>query len=185
MITTPKQGNRLLAGHPWCADNGVYTGRYPGDEAYLTWLRRLRPLAHNCLFAVAPDVVGDHLRTLTRSRNMLVKIRELGYPAAFVAQDGMQFSSWDPWDEIDCLFIGGGDEFKLSRDAAELVDVANSLGKWTHMGRVNSLRRYRYAAAIGCDSVDGTHLTFAPDQNLHEVLQWRQIVAAKSAQCRP
>ena len=29
-------------------------------------------------------------------------------------------------------------------------------GKWVHMGRVNSTRRIRYAASIGCDSVDGT-----------------------------
>ena len=28
--------------------------------------------------------------------------------------------------------------------------------KWVHMGRVNSERRIRYAASIGCDSIDGT-----------------------------
>ena len=40
------------------------------------------------------------------------------------------------------------------------------------MGRVNSLKRYRYAEAIGCDSVDGTKLVFGPDQNLPIVLGW-------------
>jgi hypothetical protein len=40
------------------------------------------------------------------------------------------------------------------------------------MGRVNSERRYRYARAIGCDSVDGTKLVFGPDENLPQVLAW-------------
>ena len=40
------------------------------------------------------------------------------------------------------------------------------------MGRVNSERRYRYAADIGCDSADGTYLTFGPDQNLPRLMAW-------------
>jgi hypothetical protein len=40
------------------------------------------------------------------------------------------------------------------------------------MGRVNSLKRLRYAEMIGCDSVDGTYLTFAPDENLPRLLGW-------------
>jgi hypothetical protein len=40
------------------------------------------------------------------------------------------------------------------------------------MGRVNSLRRHRYAAAIGCDSADGTYLTRGPDENLPKLLGW-------------
>lgn len=43
------------------------------------------------------------------------------------------------------------------------------------MGRVNSERRYRYALAIGCDSADGTYLTFGPDQNLPDVLAWSRL----------
>jgi EAL domain-containing protein (putative c-di-GMP-specific phosphodiesterase class I) len=84
----------------------------------------------------------------------------------------MEYSSWDLWDEIDCLFIGGSTEWKLGPAAAELVAIANSLGKWVHMGRVNSERRYRYAEAIGCDSVDGTYLTYGPDKLLPIVQAW-------------
>lgn len=40
------------------------------------------------------------------------------------------------------------------------------------MGRVNSLRRLRHAAAIGCDSADGTYLAFGPDRNLPRLLDW-------------
>jgi hypothetical protein len=38
--------------------------------------------------------------------------------------------------------------------------------------RVNSLRRMRHAAAIGCHSVDGTHLTYGPTRRLPELLGW-------------
>jgi hypothetical protein len=40
------------------------------------------------------------------------------------------------------------------------------------MGRVNSLKRFRAARSMGCDSVDGTYLTFGPDINLPKLLSW-------------
>jgi hypothetical protein len=36
------------------------------------------------------------------------------------------------------------------------VSEARARGVWVYMGRVNSLRRLAYAAAIGCDWIDGT-----------------------------
>ena len=61
-ITTPGQGNRLEEGWWWCADNAVFGDNYPGDKEFLAWLKSLRRFADRCLFAVAPDVVGDFLR---------------------------------------------------------------------------------------------------------------------------
>lgn len=175
-ITTPSQGNRLEEGWWFCVDNGCFTGSYPGDEDYLLLLKRLRHLAPWCLFVVAPDVPGNHFATLARSRDMLPRIRDLGFPAAYAAQNLMDLDTWDPWDEIDCLFIGGTDAWKLGRSMATLAAVASSYGRWVHMGRVNSLKRYRYAAAIGCDSVDGTYLVQAPDKNLPDLARWRADV---------
>lgn len=173
MIATPGQGNRVEESYPlFCVDNGVFTGKYPGDEEYLAWLKKLRPHADRCLFAVAPDVVGNHFATLARSREMLCRIRDLGFPAGFAAQNFMELDTWDPWEEIDCLFIAGDDRWKLSEDAANLAAVASSMGVWVHMGRVNSFRRLNHARAIGCHSVDGTHLTHAPDRSLPEILSW-------------
>ena len=181
-ITTPAQGNKLEDGdYLWCADNGVFGGRYPGDEDYLTWLTGMQRAADRCLFAVAPDVVGNHWATIARSRAMLPRIRDLGFPVAYVAQDGMQWAADHLWDDIDCLFIGGTTAFKLSAEAAELVSIARSLGLWAHMGRVNSARRYTYADAIGCNSVDGTYLTYGPDKNLPAVLRWREQVMTQEA----
>jgi hypothetical protein len=34
------------------------------------------------------------------------------------------------------------------------------------------LKRLRYAATIGCDSVDGTYLAYGPSRNLPNLLGW-------------
>lgn len=170
-IDTPAQGNRRPKGVTWCADNGCFGKGYPGDEQWLAWLTKNAHAAADCLFATAPDVVGDARATLARSVPWLSKIRELGYPAALVAQDGLENLDV-PWDEFDVLFIGGSTEWKLGDAARDLVKEAKARGKRVHMGRVNSLRRYRYAEAIGCDTVDGTFLTFGPDKNLGRLRGW-------------
>lgn len=172
MIATPKQGNRLPDGVAWIADNGCFGKGYPGDDAWLAWLGAYTAEERSrCLFAVAPDVVGDAAATLARSMPWLPKIRALGYPAALVAQNGLE-DLGVPWEAFDALFIGGDTAWKLGPHARHLVAEARLRGKWVHMGRVNSERRLRYADAIGCDSVDGTYLAFGPDLNLPNVLAW-------------
>ena len=181
-IDTPAQGNKRPEGVVWCADNGCFSDRWDAEK----WWRFLEQNAHradSCLFAVAPDVVADAATTIERSRPWLPRIRALGYPVAFVAQDGLtQFcgrlyagemgEATIGWDDFDVLFIGGTTEWKLGATARGLVLEAKRRGKWVHMGRVNSERRWLYAQAIGCDSVDGTYLTFGPDANLPKLLAW-------------
>lgn len=170
-IDTPNQGNPRPPGVAWCADNGCFSKGYPGDEQWFAWLERHAHDASTCLFAVAPDVVGDAEATLARSLPWLPKIRALGYPAALVAQDGLE-SIEIPWDVFDVLFVGGTTDWKLGAHARDIVRQAKDRGKWVHMGRVNSEKRYRYAHAIGCDSADGTYLVFGPDKNLPKVKAW-------------
>lgn len=106
-IDTPEQRNVIPDGVPWCADNGVFGKGYPGDGPWLEWVAS-RPWDQRlCLFVVAPDVVGDAAGTLARSVPFLPAIRSLGYPAAFVAQNGAEQLDV-PWDELDALFLGGG-----------------------------------------------------------------------------
>ena len=175
-IETPKQGNRPVEGATWCADNGCFGKGYPGDEKWYEWLAANADRADSCAFAVAPDVVGDAWRTLIRSRPWFAKIRALGYPAALVAQDGLEIHGPIPWHDFDVLFIGGTTEWKLGPHARALVAEAKQRGKSIHMGRVNSLARLRYAAAIGCDSADGTYVAFGPDVNLPHILGWLRDV---------
>lgn len=170
-IDTPAQGNRRPPGVDWCADNGCFGKGFPGETAWFTWLARQAADAATCRFAVAPDVVGDAEATLARSTPWLSQIRSLGFPAALVAQDGLENLDV-PWDAFDVLFIGGTTAWKLGRHARDLVAEAKRRGKWVHMGRVNSESRLRYAQAIGCDSADGTYVTFGPDVNLPKLLGW-------------
>ena len=87
---------------------------YPGDERYMTLIQALieadgadpyDPFTSRCLFATAPDVVGDAQATLRRAY-MLGWIRYAGLPAALVAQDGLEHLAI-PWDDFDALFLGG------------------------------------------------------------------------------
>ncbi|KJL45582.1 hypothetical protein RS82_00134 [Microbacterium trichothecenolyticum] len=173
-IVTPKQGNRIPEGVWICADNGCFGKGYPGDDAWWAWLQTLP--ATRCRFAVAPDVVGDAVATLERSRPWLERIRSLGIPAAFVAQNGLEHMPV-PWDEFDVLFIGGDTEWKLGAHARALITEAKERGKWVHMGRVNSEKRLLYATHAGCDSADGTFLAFGPDKNLPILERWLRSVA--------
>lgn len=177
MIATPKQRLTIPEGAEWCADNGCFGKGYPGDEGWLAWLDRFTTeQRERCLFATAPDVVGDAAATLKRSSPWLPRIRALGYPAAFVAQDGSEAPDMVPWDAFDVLFIGGSTEWKLGAAAADLVRQAKDRGKLVHMGRVNSLKRLRYAASIGCDTADGTYITYGPSINFPRVMAWLGIV---------
>src|SRR6202163_286417 len=109
-ITTPSQGNRLPAGVQFVADNGCFGKGYPGDSEWLTWLDSLDRGA--CSFAVAPDVVGDARATLARSTPFLPRIREFGFRAALVAQNGLEDLDI-PWDAFDVLFVGGDTAWKI------------------------------------------------------------------------
>lgn len=168
VMHTPMMGNRCGHGLVWAADTGCYTQPKKFNlDRYYGWLDG-QPRS-SCLFATAPDVVGDPVATWERSEAVLPVIRSLGYRAALVAQDGMTDV---PWDAFDCFFVGGSTEWKLSEAAYRLVEEAKSRGKWCHMGRVNSWRRFKAAAAAGYDSADGTFVGFGPEKNLPQVASW-------------
>lgn len=171
MLATPNEGKTPQPGWIWAADNGCFSANYVGDDRWFAWLRKLGPHADRCLFATAPDVVGDAVATLSRSAPWLPLIRQLGYPVALVAQDGLEHLAV-PWDAFDVLFIGGTTDWKLGQAAARLGAEAKRRGKRVHMGRVNSGIRFAYAAVIGCDTADGTFLTRAPDTNLDRMQAW-------------
>ena len=58
------------------------------------------------------------------------------------------------------------------RQSWPLFAEAKRRGLATHMGRVNSGRRFRLARDVGYDSADGTFLAFGPDANLPRLLSW-------------
>lgn len=166
---TPQMGNILPANVLWAADNGRFAApeKYT-HRGYLEWLRSRPPC--NCLFATAPDCLGNHVETVQLSTPLLPWLRAVGYSPAFVAQDG-----WDeatvPWALFDWLFIGGSTEFKLGLGLTA-ARQAQRRGKNVHMGRVNSYKRFCIAADAGCVSVDGTFLKFGPKKNWPRLCSW-------------
>lgn len=171
-ILTPNMGNRVPAGVPWAADNGCYTTKVAFDlDRYLRWLSDRREYADRCLFATAPDVVGNAIATWIRGGAILPRIRDLGFKAGYCAQDGIDPDTLE-WDAFDALFVGGSTVFKLAPQTYDLAREAKARGKWVHMGRVNSGRRFRDAFLGGYDSVDGTFLSFSPRENLPRLQKW-------------
>ncbi len=170
-MLTPMMGNAPdLTKLTWAADTGCFSQPAKhDDERYLTWLD-IRP-RETCLFATAPDVVADAQATWERSKGMLWRIRELGYRAALVAQDGIEYMPIR-WESFDALFIGGSTAWKKGPIAMEIGLEAKAHGKWLHWGRVNSWRRLRLARLAQADSCDGTYVKYGPDKNLPKMRRW-------------
>ena len=181
-MLTPRMGQLPPDGQPWAADNGRFSAPHNYTDArYLAWLDKLAPYRDRCLFATAPDVLGDGVATLALSTPMPAPIRAAGYRVALVAQDGREEMPLD-WGAFDALFVGGTDPWRHSDGLRRLVAEAKARGKWVHMGRVNSLRRMRYAESIGCDSADGTVLKHDPGR---QVAEWAAAVRANPSLWRP
>jgi hypothetical protein len=173
LLVTPDTGYLpQIPAFPYhAADNGCFNHPERSPEQFLRWLKRV-PVG---LFAPAPDVVGDAQLTLERSRPILPLIRDLGWPAAFVAQDGIEHTEI-PWEGFDVLFLGGTTKFKLGPVAREFARQAKLKDKRVHMGRVNSFKRLKLAQEWGCDTVDGTFLAFGPQVNLPKLLKWLERI---------
>jgi len=164
-MATPAQGNRIRPAWTWAMDNGCWSSAWKAGK-WVSALERNDPAG--CLFAVVPDAVADAAETGRRWDIWSPVVRELGYPLAFVLQDGCERV---PWDDIACLFVGGSTEYKMSDDAYRWTIRAKRRGKWVHWGRVNSRRRFAATALTG-DSADGTYLAFGPDVNLPRLRSW-------------
>ena len=155
----------------WAADNGCFSSKWE-YKTWATWIQK-KPNPDTALFAVVPDTVSDPIETLEKWETHHQFVRHLGFKPAFVLQDGAT-NQTIPWEQLDCLFIGGSTEYKLSDHAKRFVHKAKQLGKWVHMGRVNSQKRIELAFNWGCDSADGTYIAFGPDINTPKLVQMLQ-----------
>jgi hypothetical protein len=154
---------------PWAVDNDCFQGL--SHRRYCLMLDRLQEalIAANDgerraerwhgrpLFVTVPDAVADSRTTAHLWGVWAHAVRRRGLPLAFVAQNGCDRPNMSPpWYEFDAVFIGGDTAWKLGPEARRIVRLCKEHGKHVHMGRVNTLRRLRYAESIGVDSVDGT-----------------------------
>ena len=168
-LLTPLSGYRNARPEAHVAlDNGAFS-RYDGAR-FRALVDRERPRAALCRFVAVPDVVGSARRTLEVFEQLVgtgydalgkpcaPKWKPLkGYPIALVCQDGQEDLPI-PWDHIAAVFIGGTTEWKLSRHAAEIVKAAKVLGRWAHIGRINTPMRREHFDRLDADSFDGSGL---------------------------
>ena len=144
----------------WVLDNGCYSKFKPN-----VWQKMVNDALYdfNCIWFTMPDVVGDHKATLQNFWKW-DKYFKSYYPDikrqkkyAFVLQDGCTISEV-PWNDIKCVFLGGTDKFKYSREAWLILEEARRQYKWVHIGRVNTKGRIVYFYDIA-HSIDGTGLS--------------------------
>lgn len=155
-----------IPGARWAADNECYAlGDQFDSDVYIKMLDRYSKWSGNCIFATAPDVLGNVRATLDKFEYWRQVINGMGYPVALVGQDGLE-NEVVPWQSFDALFIGGSTDWKLSQSVRDLITEAKEYNKWVHVGRVNSRSRLTYCLKLGVDSVDGTTWGINPDSAL-------------------
>lgn len=148
---------RYLPQRPDCKfgiDNGAFS-RFDA-ASFLSLLKRESPRKGLCRFVAVPDVVGDARRTLECFEFWAPHLQD--WPLAFVCQDGQEHLPI-PWDRIAAVFIGGSTDWKMGKCAAACVKASKVIGKWCHVGRVNTPGRFEYFEGLGTDSIDGTGLS--------------------------
>ena len=154
VLLTPRAANNPPPrGVLWACDNSAFSGF---DDA--TWRLMLAKIRNrpDCRWVTCPDVVGDHEATLALWWKYLPVVVEHGQTAAFVAQDGCTVESL-PWGRgLSCVFIGGSTRWKLGSEAARIIHETNLRGLWSHVGRVNTFRRFLYFATLNVRSIDGS-----------------------------
>lgn len=157
----PLVGGQLLTpltrysdwGGQYAIDNGAFSGF--DRKAFDSLLERQKLHKPRCLFVTIPDIVGNHKRTweIWRYRQSW-KFAE-GWPHAFVMQNGAEDADHQ-WPCYDAIFIGGTDPWKDSKAVIDLVKTAKVFGVHVHVGRVNTVKRYRLFAEAGADTCDGS-----------------------------
>lgn len=153
-LSPDKRFERERIGKMFAIDNGAFAGFNP--KSFLALLQRETPNRGLCRFVAVPDVVASAIRTLEVFEHWAPALQE--WPLALVAQDGQETLPI-PWDRIAAIFIGGSTDWKLGPYAASCIKAAKAIGKWVHVGRVNTPARYEYFEALGADSIDGTGLS--------------------------
>lgn len=153
LLTPLTRFNRQKTDGYFAIDNGAFSKKGFQRPAFEALLNREFNNRDLCRFVAVPDVVGSARRTM--------EVFDYWFPLlahwklAFVCQDGQEDLPI-PFEFIDAIFIGGSTAWKESSHAIACVRAARAIGKWTHIGRINSPDRFEAFLQIGADSCDGT-----------------------------
>lgn len=184
-MVTPDMGNRLPDHGYFAIDCGMYGLVQRGipekfDMArYERFIEKKQAEAGDrLLFVVTPDMPFSADGTIEAYERYGQRTKATGARTAFVTQDGMQ-SEDIPWRDVDAIFVGGSTEWKLGQESVALMSEAHRRGKWVHVGRVNSGKKFRAAVSAGADSADGTFLKYGLDYNWRRLKGWLDMQTAQ------
>jgi hypothetical protein len=192
-------------GFPYALDNGAWSdhtaGRDFDDERFKALVDHLGGQAD---WIIAPDIVAGGQRSLRLSlvwlAPLLVRTRMVLIPV----QDGM-----GPQDLVSVvmpkrigIFLGGSTEWKLA-NMQLWGEFCAQRGVHYHVGRVNTMKRFRLAHMAGADSTDGSSASryavtlpslafaarqwdmWAPPKNRDAQLAWAAIIEPEIAREAP
>lgn len=157
---------------PWAYDNAAFRDWKAEREFNMVQftrdLWRIRRERLNPNFIALPDKPTDAAATFDLFDEWTGWTQDqLGDecpPLYFVVQDGMPPERvLDVLRQVEGLFVGGSLQWKL-RTGEQWVQLAHSVGKQCHVGRVGTFDRVRWAQRIGADSIDSCLPLFSQDQ---------------------
>lgn len=113
-LFTPAEFRPIVEdGRLWAVDNGVFTRGFDWADMK-SFLESKEDYKSTCKFVVVPDVIGNAIATMCSYRHWAWRIKEIGWPVAFVAQDGQEQHDIP---ECDVLFVGGTTDWKMGEGA--------------------------------------------------------------------
>src|SRR5262245_2157471 len=147
-------------GMSYALDNGAwsaYQRGVPWDAD--AFLRAVGQLGMGADFVIVPDVVGDGMASLARSRTWLPFLVGRTRLLLVAVQDGMREPDVAPvLGQTVGLFVGGTTAWKLAT-LGQWGELAARVGCYLHVGRVNTQRRIARCHAAGAQSFDGTSVS--------------------------
>jgi hypothetical protein len=170
-ILVSAAGVQRTEGFRYALDNGAWAHRngecFTDPDATFDFIKLIALLGKHADFIVCPDKVGDSAETMDLI-NMWVGMDflqpYLEHTRVLLAvQDGMLASDIEDYFKHPSIgiFVGGTTEWK-----EEMIpywgDVGQDLGRWVHVGRVNTARRIRMCQHAGVTSIDGSSVAQFP-----------------------
>lgn len=157
ILLTPEKMT-LREGVSHACDNGAWGAHQQGTVFQAAPFERLvERHGQTADFVVVPDIVAGGMQSLDFSLSWLPRLA--GLPKLLLpVQDGMDVQTVSAvlHDAPSLgIFLGGSTEWKL-RTMLQWGNLAATLDRHYHVGRVDSARRIRLAAEAGAQSFDGT-----------------------------
>jgi hypothetical protein len=141
------------------------------EELFFNLLDRCVLCRYKPLWVSVPDEVGNPEQTLYLWDLYEKRIRDYGWPLAFVVQDGM--SPKDVPKSAEVVFLGGSTEWKW-RNAALFGAVFPRI----HVGRVNWVDKLEFCDRLGAESCDGTGF-FRGGEDCQQSEQLQEFIAGR------